>query len=134
MKLAYLAIGLKSGQLMRQKDLIQLEANNEFVFKLMKRSESSGCRQEVSAKWLDAQGIFALAAFLDKQEIVCTVVHLNEIQPVDQSLEFRLKDLVFLCHVTWLVKCLVWLALPVQQTYLIGLTSWLLGRGVDCDQ
>ena len=83
MKLAYLAIGLKSGQLMRQKDLIQLEANNEFVFKLMKRSESSGCRQEVSATWLDTQGISALDAFLDKRGMLCTVVNLNAIQTID---------------------------------------------------
>ena len=34
---------------MRQKDLMQLEATNEFAFKLMKRTESGGCRQEVSA-------------------------------------------------------------------------------------
>ena len=34
---------------MHQKELMQLEATNEFAFKLMKRTESGGCGQEVSA-------------------------------------------------------------------------------------
>ena len=70
---------------MRQKDLMQLEATDEFAFKFMKRSESSGCRQEVSAIWLDTQGISALDTFLDRREMLGTVVHLNGIQPMDQS-------------------------------------------------
>lgn len=71
---------------MRQKDLMQLETTDEFAFKLMKRSESGGCRREVSATWLDTEGISALDAFLDKQEMLCTVGHLNEIQSMDQLL------------------------------------------------